>query len=102
MEKIPPSASPKSKSRECSTQLQIEMPTTKKTTLTIEVPEDVARAYEEASPSERQRAEQAMALSLLSRKEAAKKLREILDRMGKTAQERGLTQEKLEELLDDS
>jgi len=73
-----------------------------KTKLTIEVPEDIARAYEEASPSERQRAEQAMAFSLLSRKEAAEELREILNRMGKTAQERGLTEEKLEELLNDS
>lgn len=71
-------------------------------TLTIEVPEDVARAYEEASPSERQRVKQAVVSSLASRTEAANQLKDILDRMGETAQERGLTEEKLEELLDDS
>ena len=73
-----------------------------KTKLTIEVPKDVAQAYEEASSSERQRAERAMAFSLLSRKEAGRELKDILDRMGKTAQERGLTEKKLEELLDDT
>lgn len=81
------------------TVLDIEMPKTK---LTIEVSKDVAQAYEEASSSERQRAEQAMAFSLLSRKEAGRELKDILDRMGKTAQERGLTEKKLEELLDDT
>lgn len=73
-----------------------------KETITIEVPEDVARAYEEASPSDRQRVKRAVVSSLASRKKAAEELKDILDRMGKTAQKRGLTEEKLEELLDDS
>lgn len=73
-----------------------------KATITIEVPEDIARAYEEASPSDRQRVKRAVVNSLASRKEAAKELKDILDRMGETAQERGLTEEKLWELLDDS
>ena len=69
--------------------------------MTIEVPEEIAQAYRKASPEKRQRAGRAMAYSLMSRKKAAKQLREILDRMGQTAEERGLTEDKLQELLSD-
>lgn len=67
--------------------------------ITITVPEEVAEAYEEASTSDRARAQRALAHSLMSREEAAEKLRTILDRMGKTTKKRGLTDEKIEELL---
>lgn len=67
--------------------------------ITITVPEEVAKAYEEASTSDRARAQRALARSLISEEEAAEKLRGILDRMGKTARERGLTEKKLGELL---
>lgn len=67
--------------------------------ITITVPEEVADAYEEASTSDRVRAQRALAHSLMSREQAAEELRDILDRMGKTAREHGLTDQKLEELL---
>ena len=67
----------------------------------IEVPEEVAQAYKKASSSDRKRAQRALAYSLMSRKDAAAELRDILDRMGRTAKERGLTEDKLDELLND-
>lgn len=69
--------------------------------ITIEVPEKVARAYEQASFSDRKRAQRALSYSLMTREEAATELKDILDQMGKTATERGLTEDKLDELLDD-
>lgn len=69
--------------------------------ITIEVPEEIAEAYEKASRSDRQRAERALSYSLVPKVKAAEELKKILDRTGRTAKERGLTQEKLQELLDD-
>jgi TFIIF-interacting CTD phosphatase-like protein len=67
--------------------------------ITIEVPEEVAQAYEKASASDRKRAQRALAYSLMSREEVADELKEIFDRTGKTAKERGLTKDKLNQLL---
>ena len=70
--------------------------------ITIEVPEEVAQPYEKVSASDRERAQRALAYSLMSREEVADELREILDRAGKTAKERGLTEDKLNQLLSES
>lgn len=68
-------------------------------TITIEVPKEVAQAYEEASPSDRQRVKRAVTVSLMSRGDAANRFREITKRASKYAAKRGLTPEKLDELL---
>lgn len=71
------------------------------TKITIEVPEAIARAYEKASASDRQRAERALAVALQTREHAAAELEQILNRMSETAARRGLTDAKLQTLLDD-
>ncbi len=71
------------------------------TTININVPEDVARAYEHASAPDRRRAERALAFALRSRAQAAAELEQLLERMSKTAAARGLTEEKLQKLLKD-
>lgn len=68
-------------------------------TITIEVPEEVARAYKKASPSDRQRVKRAVTVSLMSREDAANQFREITERASKHAAKRGLTPEKLNDLL---
>ncbi len=70
-------------------------------TETINVGPEVARAFRKASQEQRRRAETAMAVALMSREEAVRELERIMDRMSDTAQQRGLTPEKLEELLAD-
>jgi hypothetical protein len=68
-------------------------------TATIEVSEDLARAYREASPKRRSRAERAMAVALMSREEVASEFRRVTQRASEHAAEQGLTQETLTELL---
>ncbi len=68
-------------------------------TETINVRPEVARAFRKATQEQRRRAETAMAVALMSREEAVRELEQIMDRMSDTAQQRGLTPEKLEELL---
>jgi TFIIF-interacting CTD phosphatase-like protein len=70
--------------------------------IAIEVPEQVAQAYEKASASDRKRAQRALAYSLMSREKVADELKEILDPTGKTAKERGLTKDKLNQLLSEN
>jgi hypothetical protein len=65
----------------------------------IEVPEALARAYREASPEQRERAERAMAYALLSRSEVAREFRRITERASDYAAEQGLTQDTLDALL---
>lgn len=68
--------------------------------ITIEVPEQVAQAYERASASDRERVQRVLSYALKSREEAAAEIKQLLDRIGTKAEERGLTEEKLNELLD--
>lgn len=69
--------------------------------ITIEVSEEIAQAYENASPERRQRAQRTMAYALMSRGKVAKKFRQMTTRTGKRAEELGLTEDKLPELLDE-
>lgn len=66
---------------------------------TIEVSEDLARAYREASPDQRVQAERAMAVALLSRPELADEFDRITQRASEYASEQGLTPEVLTDLL---
>lgn len=70
-----------------------------KETITIEVPPGTARAYEGASPLDRERVRQALVFALQTPGDATAELRRILDTIGTKAREHGLTEEKLDELL---
>ena len=72
-----------------------------KETITMQVPAATARAYKQASATQRRRAESALALSLQTPDQAAEELKRILNKMSATARQRGLTEEKLHELLDE-
>lgn len=61
----------------------------------------MAQAYEKASVTDRERAHRALAYSLMSREEAASELIDLLDRVGRATRERGLADDKLDELLDE-
>jgi hypothetical protein len=71
-----------------------------KVTITIPLDADTARAYESAAPAEKRKIE--ALLSLWVRELAAGEyasLRSVLDEVGRKAQARGLTTEKLDSLL---
>jgi hypothetical protein len=71
-------------------------------TITLEVDEDVAKAFAEASATERKRLEMLFRLRLRElTTRRTRPLAEIMDEMGRTAEERGLTPEILESLLRD-
>lgn len=72
-------------------------------TINLRVSADVADAYEAASEEEKRKLE-----ALLSRlreavqhRKRGRSLEGIMDEMSRRAQERGLTQEKLDEILDE-
>jgi hypothetical protein len=69
----------------------------------IKVPLNVAQNYWNATEEERQKIEEKIAFylqsSTLSRKESLDKLYKMMDVIGRTAEERGLTPEILESLL---
>jgi putative lipase involved disintegration of autophagic bodies len=76
-----------------------------KTEIKIKVPLDIAQNYWNATEEERQKIEEKIAFyiqsSNLSRKESLDKLYKTMDTIGKKAQERGLTPEILESLLNE-
>jgi putative lipase involved disintegration of autophagic bodies len=75
------------------------------TEILIKVPLDVAETYWNATEEERQKIEKKIAFyvqsSNLSRKESLDKLYKTMDTIGQKAQERGLTTEILESLLNE-
>ncbi|MBJ7901630.1 MAG: hypothetical protein GC158_17325 [Cyanobacteria bacterium RI_101] len=75
------------------------------TEIKIKVPLDIAQNYWNATEEERQKIEEKIAFyiqsSNLSRKESLEKLYKTMDTIGKKAQERGLTPEILESLLNE-
>lgn len=75
------------------------------TEIRIKVPLDVAETYWNATEEERQKIEKKIAFYLqssnLSRKESREKLYKTMDTIGQKAQERGLTREILESLLNE-
>ena len=58
-----------------------------------------AKAYEEASPQEKERLRSLFALALLDRQEAADEALRFFDEVARNAQARGLTPEILDEIL---
>ena len=75
------------------------------TEILIKVPLDVAKTYWNATEEERQKIAEKIAFyvqsSNLSRKESLDKLYKTMDTIGQKAQERGLTREILESLLNE-
>ncbi len=65
----------------------------------LRVDSTTARAYNDASQADRDRAESAFALSLRGKREAAEELIRYMDEVGRAAQSRGLTPEILDEML---
>ncbi|ACB50437.1 unknown [Crocosphaera subtropica ATCC 51142] len=75
------------------------------TEIKIKVPLDIAETYWNATEEERKKIEKRIAfylkLSTLSRQESLNQLYKTMDIIGKKAQERGLTPEILESLLNE-
>lgn len=75
------------------------------TEIQIKVPLDVAQNYWNATEEERQKIEAKIAFYLqsatLSRQESLERLYETMDTIGRKAQERGLTPEILESILNE-
>ncbi len=67
----------------------------------IQVDESAARIFESASPEERRKLEALLSLQLLEAGAPGTSLRDLTRTLSQRAQERGLTEEKLQELLAD-
>ena len=67
--------------------------------ITIEVDEAAARVFKNASPEERRTLEALVSLQLLEASTPRQSLRELMDTVSRRAQERGLTEEILQEIL---
>ena len=73
-------------------------------TINLRVSADVAEAYESASPEEKRKLEALLSSRLretIRHRKGGRSLEEIMDEMSQRAQERGLTQEKLDEILNE-
>ncbi len=67
----------------------------------LDVSQKAAQAFRRASAEERQYIQAMIEVALMSRKEAADELGRIMDTMSRTARERGLKDDMLEEILND-
>lgn len=67
--------------------------------ITVEVDEAAARIFKNASPEERRTLEALVSLQLLEASTPRQSLRELMDIISQRAQERGLTEEILQEIL---
>lgn len=73
-------------------------------TINLRVSPDVAEAYESASDEEKRKLEALLSSRLreaVRHRGRGRSLEEIMDEMSRRAQERGLTQEKLDEILNE-
>ena len=69
--------------------------------ITVHVDAEAARVFKAASPDERRKLEALLSLQLLEAANPELSLRELMRRISQRAQERGLTEDQLRELLDD-
>jgi hypothetical protein len=67
--------------------------------ITLDVDEAAARIFKNASPEERRTLEALVSLQLLEASTPRQSLRELMDIISQRAQERGLTEEILAEIL---
>lgn len=68
--------------------------------ITINVDPEAARAYNDASPEQREQLDFILSLRLLAATKQFPPLLDLMDGIGRKAQERGLTPELLETLLE--
>jgi len=69
-------------------------------TITLSVPDDLAQVFKDASDQERKRLELILSLRLRELVERPRRsLTEVMDDIGRKAEERGLTEEVLESIL---
>ncbi len=69
--------------------------------ITVRVPSDVARLYEDASPEERQKLDALISIWLRQVEHPQRTLEEVMEDASAQARAAGLTPEKLRELLDE-
>jgi hypothetical protein len=67
--------------------------------VTLEIDEAAARVFKNASPEQRRQLEALVSLHLLEAATSRQSLRELMDSVSQHAQERGLTEEILQEIL---
>lgn len=67
--------------------------------ITLQVDEEAARIYENASPEVQRKLAALVSLQLLEAAHSTLSLREVMDTIGQHAQERGLTEERLQAIL---
>jgi hypothetical protein len=67
--------------------------------VTLELDEAAARIFKEATPEQRRSLEALVSLHLLEASASRQSLRELMDTVGQQAEARGLTEERLQELL---
>ena len=65
----------------------------------IRVSDEAARAYEGALPQERRKLDALLSLRLAEATHSSRTLEEVMDEIGAKTRERGLTPEKLDEIL---
>jgi hypothetical protein len=70
--------------------------------ITIQVDEAAARIFKDASPEQRRKLEALLSLQLLEAATPSVSLRDLMRRISQRAQERGLTEDQLQGLLDDA
>ena len=69
--------------------------------ITIRVTEEAARTYETASPEEQRKLDALLSLKLSEIRRTGKSLEEIMSEISRKAQERGMTPEILESILNE-
>ena len=67
--------------------------------ITLQVDEEAARIYQNASPEVQRKLAALVSLQLLEAAHSTLSLREVMDTIGQHAQERGLTEERLRDIL---
>ncbi len=67
--------------------------------ITLQVDEEAARIYQNASPEVQRKLAALVSLQLLEAAHSTLSLREVMDTIGQHAQERGLTEERLQDIL---
>jgi hypothetical protein len=70
--------------------------------LTIQVDEEAACAFKEASPEEQRKLEAIVSLQLIEATKPSTSSRNLMQIISQRARERGLTPERLQELLDEA
>lgn len=69
--------------------------------ISIKVSDKAANAYQAASPQDRRKLDALLTLRLTEATRRPRSLEDVMDEMGRRARERGLTPERLDEILND-